>query len=255
MPLYKMDKGENKMVIDDIFVKENRILLPLMLERSMSISSKATGKAADELFQQRKGGQSPIFLEYNCSESWTTSFESMYGFNHKINRHFKGDGGIANQATMLVYDEKLGKQVLVPKAPVAYFLDHLAHNNSHDTVLQIYITGHTDCGGIKAVQGDYSKEALALRNSLDSLKIAISERLKVLQGQNLEPKQTYVFFDTELLPNGYAYSARVNENFGMLVAGGISSMEPNTLFNEFVKKNAVAKKIISNKRGKSSFSE
>ncbi len=175
------------MPIDDVFVKaEGRVLLPLMLQRSMSISSHLGQKSARILFERRKtNGQAPVVLHYDCSESWSTSFEAIYGFNHKVNRVFDGDGGIANQAVEFVYDEKAGEQLLVPKATLVYFINHLSHNNKKAT-LQVYITGHTDCGGIKAVQRDYSKEELALRSKLDSLKVAVGSMLAELQGREVE---------------------------------------------------------------------
>ncbi len=180
-------KVKKEMPIEDLFAeKEERILLPLMLVRSMSISSQLDEKAAKSLFERRKAkGQAPAVLHYDCSESWSPSFEAIYGFNHKVNRVFDGDGGIANQVVEFVYDEKAGKPLLVPKATLAYFLEHLAHKSKGAT-LQVYITGHTDCGGIKAAQGDYSKEALALRSKLDSLKVAIGSTIAELRGREME---------------------------------------------------------------------
>ncbi len=181
---------KKEMPIEDVFVEaENRILLPLMLERSRSISSQLGEESSKILFEHRKArGQAPVVLHYDCSESWFPDFGAMYGFNPKINRVFDGDGGIANQAVEFVYDEKSGTQQLVPKATLAYFLEHLVHNSKTAT-LQVYITGHTDCGGIKAVQEDYSKEALALRSKLDSLKVAVGSTLSELRSNEMKKRR------------------------------------------------------------------
>jgi hypothetical protein len=182
----KMDK------IEDILVRngENRILLPMMVERSFLLSNNQNPDMRDILVSERRKGQSPNIIPFKCSDSWSGSFESTYGLKQKSNRAFAGGGDLGNQVIDYYFDTEKKEVRLLPKATLVYFLENFVNKfgDRKDVVAQIYITGHTDCSAIKLVQTDYSNRPLQIRVKLDTLKIALGNYLEKVKESSIEPR-------------------------------------------------------------------
>lgn len=139
-------------------------------------------------------GQDPHVLFVGCADSFCGGVFEAAGISHAPDRVFKGDNP-GNSLVQRVHDERDGQVRVVPTPSVAYFVEHIAHLTSpaapaapaakdeahgdhhgaqgeHGAGSDVYlvvIEGHTLCGAMGALLGDFSREGPSLYEHLDTL--------------------------------------------------------------------------------------
>lgn len=78
--------------------------------------------------------------------------------------------------------ESIGNQVRTAEGSVLYGLLHL-----HTPIM--IVSGHSDCGALKAASADYSAEPAALKQELDIVKKSMDEGIKLFTGQLAEEEK------------------------------------------------------------------
>ena len=86
--------------------------------------------------------------------------------------------------------ENIGNQVKTGEGSILYGLLHLG------TPFMI-VSGHSDCGAIKAASSDYSGEPEALRKELTTVKQSLNQGLKAMKGSLSDDRRKILSWGTE----------------------------------------------------------